>query len=87
MQPEQKKNSCSTYHSFNLFFSITTYHFLTTDSKLAIARASAFRIASVPVFISLLRITFVSIQKLCQGNFGKFQESSGSSFSGSEKDR
>ena len=43
--------------------------------------------ASVPVFISLLRITFVSIQKLCQGNFGKFQESSGSSFSGSEKDR
>ena len=39
MQPEQKKNSCSTYHSFNLFFSITTYHFLTTDSKLAIARA------------------------------------------------
>ena len=31
---KQKKNSCSIYQSFNVLFSITTYNFLTTDSKL-----------------------------------------------------
>ena len=36
---------------------------------------------------SLLRITFAVMQKPCQGNFGKFQESGESRFGGSEKYR
>ena len=35
----------------------------------------------------LLHITFPVIQKLCQGNFGKFQESGESRFGSSEKGR
>ena len=34
---EQKRNSCSTYHSFNVFFSITTYNFITTGRQLKLA--------------------------------------------------
>ena len=71
-----------------MFFSITTYHFLTTDSKLAIVTASAFHfcLSSLSSCLSL-RIIFVTIQKPCRGNFGKFQEFGESGFSGSEKDR
>ena len=31
---KKKKNSCPTYHPFNVFFGITTYNFLTTGGKL-----------------------------------------------------
>ena len=41
--------------------------------------------ACFPVFTSFLRITFAVLQKPCQGNFGKFQESAESRFGGSEK--
>ena len=37
MQPQTKENSCSTYHSFNVLFSITIYNFLTTVRKLWLA--------------------------------------------------
>ena len=43
--------------------------------------------ACLPVFTSFLRIVFADIQKPCQGNFGKFQESGESRFGSSEKDR
>ena len=35
MYPKQKKNSCSTYYSFNVLFSIITYNFLPTVQLLA----------------------------------------------------
>ena len=37
------------------------------------------------VFTSLLRVTFATLQKPCQGNFGKFQGSDESRFDGSLK--
>ena len=87
MQPEQKKNSCSTYHSFNLFFSITTYHFLTTDSKLAIARASAFRICQC----SCLHFTpthYICIHtETMSRKFWEISRIQWEQFRGSEKDR
>ena len=55
---------------------------LTTSLQLI---ASAF--PSLLVFTSLLHITFAPLQKPCRGNFGKFQGSGESRFSGSEKDR
>ena len=81
----KRKTVAPPYHSFNLFFSVTTYHFLPTDSKLAIAIASTCHLC----FSSCLHFTlmhFIATQKPCEGNSGKFQESGGSRFSGSEKD-
>ena len=59
---------------------------LTTDSKLAIATASAFHLC-LSFYLHFTLTHFAAIQKLCKGNFGKFQESGESRFSGSEKDR
>ena len=42
---------------------------------------------SLLAFTLFLRITFAVLQKPCQENFGKFQESGESRFGGSEKDR
>ena len=67
-----------------MFFSITTYNFLTTGSKLqhvsSISACLYFTLVS-----SLLRSMQV-LQKPCQGNFGKFQGSRKSRFCGIEKD-
>ena len=71
--PKQKKNSCSTYLSF-----ITTYNFRTTGSKL--------KAEQVPSIFACLPV-FAGMQKPCEENFGKFQESGISSIGGSEKDR
>ena len=62
--------SLISYHSFNVFFSITNMC-----------------LPSLLVFTSLLRITFAVLQKPCQGNFGKFQGSGESRFSGFKIDR
>ena len=45
------------------------------------------RLPCLLLLTSLLRITFAALQKPCKGNFGKFQGSGESRFSGSEKDR
>ena len=79
-QNKQKKNSCSTYHLLNVIFSITTYNFLTTGKKLLLA-------SECLLSFSLSSLTFAALQKPCQGNFGKFQESGGSRFGNTEKDR
>ena len=78
----KKKDSCSTYHPFNVFFSITVYNFLTTGRKL---QNVPFNFACLN-FTLPLQLTFVVLGKLCQGNFRNFQESSESRFGGSEKD-
>ena len=69
-----KKNSCSTYHLFNAFFSVTTSNILTTDSKL------------YHVFFIFACLHSTLTQKPCQENFGKFQGSGKSRFGSSEKD-
>ena len=74
-----------SHHSFNKFFSITTYNFFTTGSKLATARAFIFPCLYFPLVPSLLCSTKV-LEKPCQGNFRKFQGSSESKFGSSEKD-
>ena len=68
-----------------MLFSITTYNFLTTASKLQHV-LSIFACLYFALVTSLLRSTQV-LQKPCQENFEKFQGSSQSRFGGSEKDR
>ena len=52
---EQKRNSCSTYHSFNVFFSITTYNFITTGRQLKLASKYLPFVFSLPLhFYALL---------------------------------
>ena len=77
-------------HSFhiarlNVFFSVTTYNFLTTGSKLQHA-PSIFACLCFTLVPSLLHSTQV-FQKPCQENFRKFQGSEESRFGDSEKDR
>ena len=80
-----KKNSCSTYYSFNVFFSIITYNFLPTVQLLACYNRC---LPSLLAFtLLLLRLTFAVLQKPCQENVGKFQEFCESRLGGSEKDR
>ena len=59
---------------------------LTTSLQLVASQQVPSIFACLPVFTSLLRITFAVIQKTCQENFRKFQESDESKFGGSEKD-
>ena len=68
---QNKKNSCSTYYSFNVFFSIITYNFLPTVQLLASYNRC---LPSLLAFTLFLRLKFAVLQKPCQGNFGKFQE-------------
>ena len=77
---QNKRKSVAPH--INLFSSVTTYYFLTTDSKLAITTAGAF-LSSLAFLSSYLHFTlthFVAIQKPCQGNFEKSEESGESSF-------
>ena len=73
--------SCSTNHSFNVIFSITTY-FLIFFNQLA-----SKCLPSLSFVFPLLSITFAALQKPRQGNFEKFQRSGESRFDGSENDR
>ena len=66
-----------------MFFSITTYNFLTTDSKLKLA--SVFRLCLSS--LHSLTVAFAVLQRPCQGNLGKFQGSGERRLGGSEKDR
>ena len=83
MLAKQKKNSCFTYHSFNVFFSITTDNFLTTGSKL---QASAFHLCFFSLHFYAAPLQPV-LETPSQENFGKFQESGETRFGGSENDR
>ena len=68
-----------------MLFSVTTYHFLTIDSKLAIVTASAFHLY-LSSCVHFTPTHFVAIKKPCQGNFGKLEKSGETRFRGSEKD-
>ena len=88
MQPKQMKNSCSTYYSINVFFSINTYNFLPTVQLLAsYNRCLQFLLAFTYSYALHLQPYIYVLQKPCQENFGKFQESGESRFGSSEKDR
>ena len=86
MQPNKRKTVAPliSHHSFNVFFSITTYKFLAIGSKLRYV-PSIFACLYFTLVPSLLCST-QALQKPCQENFGKFQGSSESSLGSSEKD-
>ena len=65
-----------------MFFSITTYNFFSTGSKLQRAFHLYFSL-----FHSGLFTQHADLTEPCQGNFRKFQGSGKSRFGGSEKDR